>query len=85
MNDVRGKHPEPKITPVRPARQRRLVNNVVAPMNTDHTDTSSVYVNDIENSPQSHSYDNRSFHSHETSQNGYSNRTNGHIEHNLHV
>lgn len=77
---VNGKHPQvATITPVRPA--RRMVNNVVAPMNVDHTET-SVYVNDIENSPPSHSYDNQSFQSHEPSLNGYQN---GHNERSLHV
>lgn len=85
VNGGRGKHPDvTTITPVRPARNRRIVNNVVAPMNVDHTDA-SMYVNDIENSPQSHSYDNRSFQSHEPSPNGYNGRANGHFEHSLHV
>jgi hypothetical protein len=69
------------VTPVRPAR-RRKARNLVVPISSDSGEIPPIYINEMDQSPQSHSYDNQSFQSHEAHGNG---RTNGRFEHTLHV
>lgn len=68
------------MTPVRPPR-RRKARNLVVPVDSEHSP--SIYINELDQSPQSHSYDNQSFQSHDAHGNG--NRSNGRFEHTLHV